>query len=156
MTMSENTDSIPVIVIDTDTKTKITVSIGTNLRDALRNHDFSPYGRLSETLNCGGNGLCATCGVRVRVYNNQQNDIADTQIHTDDNDIMYPDSGPTPNHWHDRLAARFGYPRLSCQITVSEPLVVQLLPKKLLWGGRKTKTEVTDSMRTNDADSNYR
>ena len=84
---------------------------GANLRWVLLKHDLSPYTRWTESANCGGRGLCATCGVR----------LADP---------------PDPTHWHDRLAARYGYPRLSCQITVDRSLTVYLLPDKTIWGGR--------------------
>jgi len=83
------------------------------LRDALLRHDLSPYTRWTRQLNCGGRGLCATCGVRF-----------------DD------DTAPPPVHWHDQLAARFGYPRLSCQIRVNRPMTVRLLPDKIIWGRR--------------------
>ncbi|HYO88993.1 MAG TPA: hypothetical protein VER79_10110, partial [Candidatus Limnocylindrales bacterium] len=43
---------------------------------------------------------------------------------------------PAPVHWHDTLAARFGYPRLSCQITVTSDLTVLLVEDKRIWGGR--------------------
>jgi ferredoxin len=87
------------------------VAAGANLRRVLLRHDLSPYTRWTEAANCGGRGLCATCGVR----------LADP---------------PAPTHWHDRVAARYGYPRLSCQITVDRPLTVYLLPDKTIWGGR--------------------
>jgi Na+-transporting NADH:ubiquinone oxidoreductase subunit NqrF len=45
-----------------------------------------------------------------------------------------------PRHWHDRLAARFGYPRLSCQVTVEDDLLVEL-PDKLVWGSRDSEAE---------------
>ncbi|PSQ94969.1 MAG: (2Fe-2S)-binding protein [Bacteroidetes bacterium SW_11_64_17] len=87
---------------------------GTNLRRALLRHDLSPYTRWTRSLNCGGRGLCATCGVRLG------------------------DDAPPPTHWHDRLAAQYGYPRLSCQIAVDRPLTVYLLPDKRVWGARAT------------------
>jgi len=105
-------DSHRVIVASEGTETKLLVSAGTTLRNALLAADYSPYGRLSEHANCGGRGLCATCGVRL---------AADSE----------------PDHWHDRLAARFGYPRLSCQITVDRAMRVELLDDKLIWGGRE-------------------
>lgn len=85
---------------------------GANLRQLLLRHGLSPYTRLTQHVHCGGRGLCATCGVRL------------------------PADAPAPTHWHDRLAARFAYPRLSCQITVRRPLVVHLLPEKRIWGTR--------------------
>jgi len=84
---------------------------GATLRDALLAGDCSPYAALAERANCGGRGLCATCGVRF-------------------------EDPPAPEGWHDRLAARFGYPRLSCRITVREDCAVEI-PQKRYWGGRE-------------------
>jgi ferredoxin len=105
------TDSYRVVVAHEGAETELSVSAGTTLRNALLAADCSPYGRVSEHANCGGRGLCATCGVRL-----------DTEI--------------DPDHWHDRLADRFGYPRLSCQVTVDRDMRVTLLDDKLVWGGR--------------------
>lgn len=91
---------------------RLTAQQGANLRRVLLRHDLSPYTQWTRRLNCGGRGLCATCGVRI------------------------DDPTPLPTHWHDRLAARFGYPRLSCQIAITRPLVVRLLPEKIIWGRR--------------------
>jgi ferredoxin len=84
---------------------------GATLRDVLREEGCSPHTRVTERANCGGRGLCATCGVRI-------------------------DGGPPPGHWHDALAARWGYPRLSCQVTLDRDLRVRL-PEKVIWGGRR-------------------
>jgi ferredoxin len=89
-------------------ETIIAVERGRNLRDALLDHGFPVYGTVSRHANCGGRGLCATCTVEV-------------------------DPAPEPTHWHDAAAVRFGYPRLSCQIAVEEPLTVRLLDKHV-WG----------------------
>jgi ferredoxin len=89
-------------------ETIIAVERGRNLRDALLEHGFPVYGTVSRHANCGGRGLCATCTVEV-------------------------DPAPEPTHWHDAAAVRFGYPRLSCQIAVEEPLTVRLLDKHV-WG----------------------
>ena len=85
---------------------------GTVLRDVLLDAALSPHGRYARRLNCGGNGLCATCGVRLA-------------------------EAPEPEHWHDDLADRFGYPRLSCQLRVRAGMRVQLLDKRV-WGSRET------------------
>jgi hypothetical protein len=34
------------------------------------------------------------------------------------------------------LAGRFGYPRLSCQITVRSDMIVRILDSKIVWGAR--------------------
>jgi ferredoxin len=101
-------DAVEVTVRTGDSEETIAVERGTILRDALLDHDFSVYGTVSRHANCGGRGLCATCTVEV-------------------------DPAPEPTHWHDAAAVRFGYPRLSCQITVDEPLTVRLLDKHV-WG----------------------
>jgi ferredoxin len=88
----------------------LTVEDGANLRRTLLDAGYSPYSPPATRLNCGGRGLCATCGVRL-------------------------DDAPNPGHWHDRLAARFGYPRLSCRVTVDRDLTVELVDA--LWGARE-------------------
>jgi len=105
-------ESVSVVVVHDDGETELAVSRGRTLRDVLREAGFSPYTRFTERANCGGRGLCATCGVRL-------------------------DDGVEPDHWHDRLAARFGYPRLSCQVTVDRDMRVRLVDDKLVWGGRE-------------------
>lgn len=109
-------ETVPVVVVDGDDRRELEVRPGRTLRDALRDAGFSPYTTVTERLNCGGRGLCATCGVRIRV-------------------------GPDPDHWHDRLADRFGYPRLSCQIPVDRPMTVALVDKRV-WGGRRSEADV--------------
>lgn len=96
----------------------LAVPEGANLRQVLLDAGLSPYGPLTRRANCGGNGLCATCGVWL-------------------------DPAPEPEHWHDRLAARYGYPRLSCQITVRGDLTVRLVPKAI-WGPRRPSGAQTE------------
>lgn len=92
--------------------TRIHAEPGTVLRDVLRAAGLSPHSTVGRRVNCGGRGLCATCGVRVL------------------------EDDPDPEYWHDDLAARFGYPRLSCQLEVTDGLEVRI-PEKLVWGGRE-------------------
>jgi ferredoxin len=101
-------DTVPVTVVDGDTESEIEVERGQVLRDALLDHEFAVYGSVSKHLNCGGRGLCSTCTVRI-------------------------DDPPEPAHWHDSAAVRFGYPRLSCCIEVTEPMTVELIDK-YVWG----------------------
>ncbi|QSG08982.1 2Fe-2S iron-sulfur cluster-binding protein [Halapricum desulfuricans] len=84
---------------------------GATLRDVLLEAGISPHGRYATKANCGGRGLCATCGVRFET---------DT---------------PDADHWHDKLAEEFGYPRLSCQIELATDCSV-VVPDKRMWGGR--------------------
>ncbi|WP_336336364.1 2Fe-2S iron-sulfur cluster binding domain-containing protein [Haloarcula brevis] len=90
---------------------ELTAEPGAVLRDVLLDADLSPHGRYATRVNCGGRGICATCGVR----------LADA---------------PAPDHWHDDLADRFGYPRLSCQLRVRDGMAVKLLDKRV-WGARR-------------------
>lgn len=86
---------------------------GARLRDVLLAAGLSPYVALTERANCGGRGLCATCGVWLR-------------------------PAPPPVHWHARLAHAWGYPRLSCQLRVETDLAVEL-PPKIVWGRRRPR-----------------
>ena len=90
---------------------EVTAEAGAVLRDVLLKAGRSPHSRWAVT-NCGGRGLCATCGVR----------------------LVDP---PDPEHWHDDLADRFGYPRLSCQIRVRDGMHVRI-PDKRVWGRRRS------------------
>jgi Na+-transporting NADH:ubiquinone oxidoreductase, subunit NqrF len=111
-------DTVTVTVLTDDGERTLTAPMGATLRDVLLDAGHSPYTRYTERLNCGGRGICATCGVRIREG----------------------EADHAPGHWHDRLADRFGYPRLSCQVTLSGDLTVAV-PEKLVWGGRETGSE---------------
>jgi ferredoxin len=100
--------SVSVTVVDGDDETTIKAAPGRNLRRVLTDHGLDVYGSVSRLANCGGRGLCGTCGVRL-------------------------EDGPAPEHWHDRAAERWGYPRLSCQVTVEADLTVGLV-EKVVWG----------------------
>jgi 2Fe-2S iron-sulfur cluster binding domain. len=94
---------------------ELTAERGAVLRDVLLDADLSPHGRYATRVNCGGRGICATCGVRLA-------------------------EPPDPDHWHDDLADRFGYPRLSCQLRVRDGMEVKLLDKRV-WGSRQSGGE---------------
>ncbi|WP_255149799.1 2Fe-2S iron-sulfur cluster-binding protein [Halorarius halobius] len=102
-------DTVRLTVREQGVENSIEVPRGANLRRALLDAGFDVYGPVSRAANCGGRGLCGTCGVR------------------------FGGDSPAPGHWHDALAARFGYPRLSCQLSVQRELSVQI-PEKLVWG----------------------
>ncbi|MFC6952839.1 2Fe-2S iron-sulfur cluster-binding protein [Halorubellus litoreus] len=104
--------AVTIVVVDDDERHEVSAQPGQTVREALLDAGLSPYTRLTERANCGGRGLCATCGVRLR----------------EDIDA---------EHWHDELASRFGYPRLSCQLHVQDGLVVELDTEKRIWGRRK-------------------
>jgi len=113
--MTDESETVRLTVVDGDERVELDVERGRNLRRLLLDAGLSPYAPATRRLNCGGRGLCATCGVRVR-------------------------EGPPAEHWHDRLADRFGYPRLSCQIAVDRPMTVALVDKRV-WGGRRSEAE---------------
>jgi ferredoxin len=104
-------ETVPLTVRADGYETTLSVARGSNLRRVLLDHGFEVYGTLSRVANCGGNGLCGTCGVR----------------------LDGPNEPPDPDHWHDRAAAGWGYPRLSCQVAVEGPLTVDLV-EKVMWG----------------------
>lgn len=99
-----------VIYIENDKRYVLNAADGEILLEVLQKNGLNVYGSLSQKLNCGGNGICATCGVYM---------------------LSKP---PEANHWHDQLAQVFGYPRLSCQIRVRSDLTVQKPDGKIIWG----------------------
>mgnify|MGYP006279869425 CR=1 FL=1 len=102
-------------ILHDDQETTLDVPAGANLRRTLLDNGISPYTALTQVANCGGRGICATCGVWIE------------------------DNEPSPQHWHDKLASRFGYPRLSCQISIEHDMTVRILDDKVVWGGRNPK-----------------
>jgi len=110
-------DTVPVTVRADGYESTLAVTRGANLRRVLLDHGFEVYGTLSRAANCGGRGLCGTCGVRLEG----------------------PDGPPEPVHWHDAAAERWGYPRLSCQVSVTGPLTVDLV-EKVVWGQLAPRT----------------
>jgi ferredoxin len=110
--MAKKQEIIQLMVIDGEEKKVLEVSKGSNLREVLLEHGLSPYTKWTKNLNCGGNGICATCGVWIEENNLEA------------------------RHWHDRLAQQFGYPRLSCQISINQPMTISLVDK-VIWGKRK-------------------
>jgi ferredoxin len=106
--------------------------VGATLRDVLLANGLSPYTRVTERLNCGGRGLCATCGVRFVGDGPTESATAEP----DDDGGGKRSDAPRPEHWHDELAARFGFPRLSCRIEVEGDMHVRI-PEKVVWGSRR-------------------
>lgn len=104
--------TVTLTVLNGSEQHELQVPVGSNLRQVLLDNDLSPYAALTQRANCGGRGLCATCGVWL-------------------------EEAPAPTHWHDKIGSRFGYPRLSCQITVDQDLTVHLIPEKWIWGARR-------------------
>ena len=101
---------VSIKIVTAEDEQEITAEAGENLRQVLLKNDVPLYGSLSKHANCGGRGLCATCGVYLL-----SNDLP-------------------PIHWHDRLAHKFGYPRLTCQLKVTEDLTIQIPENKVMWG----------------------
>jgi ferredoxin len=110
--------------------------VGAVLRDTLLANGISPYTRVTETLNCGGHGLCATCGVRFLSEELSENGGPSEEEGAGENGSEGSDA-PNPEHWHDELAARFGFPRLSCQIEISRDMHLRI-PEKVVWGSRQS------------------
>jgi len=94
-------------------KTLLKVAPGRNLRTSLLDAGLSPYTKFTRKLNCGGRGICATCGVWIHK----------------------PEVKPT--HWHDKLARKYGYSRLSCQVQVNTDMTIELDTEKKIWGKPK-------------------
>lgn len=109
---------------DVDDERVIEVNGGVNLRRVLLREGMSPYAPIPKRLNCGGRGLCATCGVWIE------------------------QGEPAPTHWHDKIGNRFRYPRLSCQIVVNEDMTVRLIPEKWIWGKRKPKHQSNSNLKS--------
>ncbi len=110
--MTANLSQHQLKILMDDEEKMLTVPHGANLRRTLLSAGLSPYAALTRRANCGGRGLCATCGVWI-----------------DEGELA-------PVHWHDRIGNRFGYPRLSCQITIERDMTVRLLTDKWVWGRR--------------------
>jgi ferredoxin len=115
-----DSDSIAITVCKKGDETTHLVEPGSNLREELLKKGYEVYGSISKRANCGGRGLCATCGVR----------------------LDGPDGAPKATHWHDSTAQKWGYPRLSCQVTVDEPLSVTIVDK-MVWGQLLPRPETT-------------
>ncbi len=118
------TENVKVVYILGKKKFEFEVEKGSNLRRALLREGFSPYTKVTHNKNCGGMGICATCGV---------------WIHNPE---------PDPTHWHDRIAKKHGYPRLSCQIYVHKPITVEAVEGKVLWGLRDMRRRKINNKKT--------
>ena len=110
-------ETVTLTVREDGVETTIETERGTVLREALRAHGFEVYGSISRVANCGGRGVCGTCGVRVTGADGES----------------IPAAGR-----HDAAAKRWGYPRLSCQIRVREPMLVEVIDK-VVWGQLRPK-----------------
>ncbi|PSP73224.1 (2Fe-2S)-binding protein [Halobacteriales archaeon QS_3_64_16] len=116
---------------ESEDESLLVAPIGATLRDVLLANGVSPYTAITDRLNCGGRGLCATCGVRFT--GNKPVESATAEAEEDGSEDSHV---PRPEHWHDELAARFGFPRLSCQTEVEEDMDVRI-PEKIVWGSRR-------------------
>ncbi|HRF94426.1 MAG TPA: 2Fe-2S iron-sulfur cluster-binding protein [Aggregatilineales bacterium] len=102
----------------------VMVDRGVNLRRLLLREGMSPYAPIPQRLNCGSRGACATCGGWI-----------------DEGEQL-------PTHWHDKIGNRFGYPRLSCQVTIENDMTVRLIPEKWIWGRRKPKRQSNSNLKS--------
>ncbi|MEM6628597.1 MAG: (2Fe-2S)-binding protein [Bacteroidota bacterium] len=105
-------DHVKVVYVLGNQKYTFWAKKGTSLREALIIEGFSPYTKYTQNKNCGGLGVCATCGVWIQ------------------------GKEPEPTHWHDKIAKKHGYPRLSCQIKLNADIIVEAVAGKALWGLR--------------------
>lgn len=149
--MSDARREIAYVRVEEDGEESLLVApVGAVLRDVLLANGISPYTAITERFNCGGRGLCATCGVRFAHDLDESGANGDIDHGSDDTgrDGERTAAGlsprdnevPDPEHWHDSLAARFGYPRLSCQIEVKGDMHVEI-PEKIIWGSRRPEAE---------------
>jgi ferredoxin len=111
-TVGEPDTLLTLTVLLGDETYTLTAERGANLRRTLLANGITPYTAITRVANCGGRGICATCGVWIEA------------------------GEPAPRHWHDQAAAAFGYPRLSCQITIESDMTVRILTDKVIWGAR--------------------
>ncbi|MFW5726610.1 MAG: 2Fe-2S iron-sulfur cluster-binding protein [bacterium] len=75
---------------------------GSNLRAVLLENDLSPHQSIFQQVNCKGDGVCATCNVRIT------------------------ENAPPRKHWQDKASDKIGHGRLSCLIKIEEPMVVEI------------------------------
>jgi ferredoxin len=115
MRKTYESDSYTLTVLKDGHTFRLRAEPGANLRKILLDAGLSPYAPLTRRFNCGGRGICATCGVW----------------------ILSPEVRPT--HWHDRLAKRYGYSRLSCQVSIHCDMRIRLDTGKRIWGSRQAK-----------------
>ena len=101
---------ITVRYLDGKIEKTIKAAKGEVLLKVLQSHQINVYGSISNKLNCGGRGICATCGVYI------------------------VSESVNPIHWHDQLADKFGYPRLSCQIRLENDMTIRKPERKVIWG----------------------
>ncbi len=115
-TSAKENPQIKLTVLSKSGKVELLVDSGSNLREVLLQNGWTPYTRWTRKANCGGRGICATCGVWIE--NNE----------------------PAPVHWHDQLAFRYGYPRLSCQISLEKDMTIKMVDK-IIWGKRRRRNK---------------
>jgi ferredoxin len=97
-----NTETYTVTVRTGDTDVELDVQAGTILRDALRDAGYSPHNLVTDIVNCGGQGHCATCAVEI------------------------VEGDPPAEAVVDTLLSVAGLGRVSCTIPVDRDMVVRL------------------------------
>jgi ferredoxin len=91
-----------VVVYNGTNRHELQVEHGRTLRAALREHNLSPHGWLTRHLNCDGQGHCTACAVEVT------------------------EGEEAPEQWLDAFMHAQDLGRLSCQIDVTEDMVVRV------------------------------
>lgn len=100
--MDRNTDTYTVTVQTDDREMHLDVEAGTTLREALREAGHPPHNSVTDLVNCGGRGHCATCAV----------DVAE--------------GDPPATAILDSLLSVAGLGRVSCTIPVDRDMTVRL------------------------------
>jgi len=101
-TTDTTTETHTVVVHDDGTRHEMDVEDGKSLRVALWEHDLSPHDAVTEHVNCGGRGHCATCAVEII------------------------DGAPEADQWLDAALEATGVGRASCEVEVDRDMTVRL------------------------------
>lgn len=102
MDRNTGTETYTVTVQTDDRETQLNVEAGTALREALREAGHTPHNSITDLVNCGGHGHCATCAV----------DVAE--------------GDPPATAVLDTLLSVAGLGRVSCTIPVDRDMTVRL------------------------------
>lgn len=102
-TSTRGSDATHTVVVHTDgARHEMDVEDGKSLRTALWEHDLSPHDAVTEYVNCGGRGHCATCAVEII------------------------EGAPEADQWLDAALEATGVGRASCEVEVDRDMTVRL------------------------------